>query len=157
MKARSQLEGVADLTGKLVDLGLKFAVKELRRTVKDALGIAEHKARASMPQGDVPHFTYRGRLVSPGYALSTLHIETTINKQRGAAIAFLGVGREAFYAVQFVELGTAHMQAQPWLRPSFESSEDPMLQQITVGLREGIKRTAKSQARAAQRGRLARR
>lgn len=153
----SQLEGVAELTGKLNELGVKLAARELRGTVKDAMQLAEHRARSRMPVGTEPHFTYRGRLVSPGYAISTLHIETSLNKRSGAAVATLGVGREAFYAVQFVELGTAHMPAQPWLRPSFEDSEDQMLKQIGDSLKKRIERTAKSAARARQRAALARR
>lgn len=157
MTFRASLEGVPELTGKLTELGVKLAARELRGTMKDALQLAEHRARARMPQGTEPHYTYRGRLVAPGYALGTLHIETGLNKRTGAAIATLGVGREAFYAVQFVELGTAHMPAQPWLRPAFVDSEDEMLRQIGVSLRERIERTAKSAARARQRARLGRR
>lgn len=145
------LEGVRELTGKLTELGAKLAGKELRGTAKAALEIAEHKARATMPQGTQPHYTYRGRLVSPGYALSTLHIETVLNKKRGAAVAILGVGREAFYAVQFQELGTRFQQAQPWLRPAFETSQEPMLEKIATDLRQRVEKIAKRRARAARR------
>lgn len=142
----SQLEGVRELTGQLTELGAKLATRELRGTVKTALGEAEHKARARMPQGSEPHKTYRGRLVSPGFALSTLHIEVSLNKRTGAVVATLGVGREAFYVVQFVELGTADMPAQPWLRPSFEESEDAMLRSIADELRQRIEKIAKRRA-----------
>lgn len=155
--ADSRLEGVPELTAALNELGVKFTAKELKRTVREALEIAEHRARANMPQGTEPHKTYRGRLVSPGYAISTLHIETRLDKRTGSAIASLGVGREAFYAVQFVELGTAHHAAQPWLRPAFEVSEDPMLKQIGDSMKDGIERTRKSAMRAQQRARTARR
>lgn len=151
----ASLEGVADLTAKFNEIGVKFTAKNLKVTVREALEIAEHLARARMPTGVDAHYTHRGRLVSPGYALSTLHIETSINKRSGAAVAKLGVGREAFYAVQFVELGTAHMPAQPWLRPSFESSQEPMLQQIATSMKKSLETTAKSRMRAIQRARLA--
>lgn len=153
----SSLEGVKDLTAALNDLGVKLAARELRGTVKDALELAEHRARARMPQGTEPHKTYRGRLVSPGFAISTLHIETRLDKRSGAAVASLGVSREAFYAVQFVELGTAHSPAQPWLRPSFVEAEDPMLRQIGKSLKDRVERTRKSAMRAQQRARFARR
>lgn len=144
----SQLEGVADLTKKLTEMRGALAAKDLRGVVKEAITEAEHKARARIPQGSQPHITYRGRLVSPGYAISTLHVETFINKRTGAAVATLGVGREAFYATLFVELGTARMPAQPWLRPSFEESEDGMLRSIAAELRKRVERIAKKQARA---------
>lgn len=139
----SHLEGVKELTGKLTELGAKFAAKELRGTVEGALEQAEHKARARMPQGTVPHVTRRGRLVSPGFALSTLHIETRIDKTRGAAVALLGVAREAFYVLQFVELGWSGAAAQPWLQPAFAESEDAMLQTLAAELRERVERVAR--------------
>lgn len=134
----SGLEGVADLTAQLNDLGAKVAAKELRGTVGAAMEIAEHDARSRIPQGEEPHKTYRGRLVSGGFAVSTLHIETKLDKRTGSAIATLGVGREAFYAVQFIELGTSKMAAHPWLRPSFEESQEPMLQAIADELKKRV-------------------
>lgn len=142
----SALEGVADLTAQLNELGAKVAAREMRGTVKTALEIAEHKARALMPTGIDPHKTYRGRLVAPGYALSTLHVETKLNKKTGAAVASLGVGREAFYAVQYVELGTARTPAQPWLRPSFEASEEPMLKTIADELKSRVEKVRQRNA-----------
>lgn len=153
----SQLEGVAELIGKLNELGVKLAGRELVGVAKDAMQLAEHRARAAMPVGEEPHKTYRGRLVSGGYSISTLHIETKLDKRTGTASAILGVGREAFYAVQFVELGTAHMAARPWLRPAFTEASDPILRQIGASLSTRIERTRKSSQRAAQRARLARR
>lgn len=143
----SQLEGVRELTGKLTELGAKFATKQLKGTVKSALEEAEHVARARMPQGTEPHITHRGRLVSPGYALSTLHIEVKLNKRSGAVVASLGVGREAFYASMFVELGTSKMAARPWLRPSFEESQDPMLRKMAAELKERAEKVARKRAR----------
>lgn len=142
----SQLEGVKELTGQLTELGVKLASRELKGTVKTALEEAEHLARSRIPQGTEPHKTYRGRLVSPGYALSTLHIEVSINKRSGAVVATLGVGREAFYAVLFVELGTARTGAQPWLRPSFEQSQDAMLNKIASELRARVEKIARRRA-----------
>jgi HK97 gp10 family phage protein len=142
------LEGVADLTKKLIDIAGAMAPKELRGTVKGAIEEAEHLARARIPQGSEPHKTYRGRLVSPGFAVSTLHVETYINKKTGSAGAALGTSREAFYATLFVELGTVNTPAQPWLRPSFEESQDPMLRRIADELRRRVEKIAKRKARA---------
>lgn len=153
----SKLEGVKELTGALNQLGRKTAARELVGTVKAALELAEHRARAYMPQGTEPHKTYRGRLVAPGYALTTLHIETRLNKRTGAAVASLGPGREAFYVVQFQELGTRFHPAQPWLRPAFEESADEMQDAIADELRrrvESIKaRNARAEARFYRRSR----
>lgn len=142
----SQLEGVKDLTSKITELGAKFASTQLRGVVNVAMGEALHQARTSIPVGTVAHRTYRGRVVSPGFALASLHIETKIDKRTGSAIAFLGVSSEAFYAVQFLELGTSKMAARPWLRPAFESSQDAMLQAIGDEMRKRVERIAKKRA-----------
>lgn len=139
----SALEGVAALTAQLNEFGAKVAARELRGTTKTALAIPEHAARARMPVGTEPHKTYKGRIVSPGYSLSTLHIEVKLDKRTGSVVGSLGVGREAFYAVQFGELGTARMPAHPWLRPSFETSEEAMLQSIVTDLRARIAKLQK--------------
>ncbi len=124
-------------------MGAKLASRELRGTVKAALEIAEHRARSLIPQGEEPHKTYRGRLVSPGYAVSTLHIEMRLDKRTGSAVASLGVGREAFYAVSFVELGTSFQAARPWLRPAFEDSQDAMLKEIGAQMKARIDKIAR--------------
>lgn len=142
----SQLQGVKELTSKITELGAKFASKEIKGVVNVAMGEALHAARTTIPVGTIAHRTYRGRIVSPGYALSTLHIETKLDKRTGSAIAFLGVKREAFYAVQFLELGTAKMAARPWLRPAFVSSQDSMLQAIGDEMRKRVERIAKKRA-----------
>lgn len=142
----TQLEGVRDATAKINELGVKFAAKNLRASVKTALEEAEHRARARIPVGSVAHITYRGRLVSGGFAVSTLHIETRLDKRTGAAVATLGVGREAFYAALFVELGTAYTPAQPWLRPAFEESQDGMLRTLAAELKERAEKVARKQA-----------
>ena len=140
------LEGVAELTAKLTDLGVKVAAKELRGSVKAALEVALHAARSNIPVGTHAHTTYRGRLVSPGFAAQSLHIETKLNKRSGSAVALLGVSREAFYALQFIELGTSKYPAHPWLLPAFASSEDAMLQGLASEMRKRVERIAKKRA-----------
>lgn len=142
----TQLEGIKELTGKLTEMGAKLAARELRGTTKAALEEAEHVARARMPQGTEIHKTYRGRVVTPGYALTTLHVETQVLPDKDMVVAKLGVGREAFYVVQFVELGTYKMPARPWLRPAFEASEDAMLRTLSDEMRRRIDKIAKRRA-----------
>lgn len=132
------LEGVADLTKQLTALGAKVAAKELRGTVKEAIQIALHAARSNIPVGTEFHTTYKGRIVSPGFALANIDTKIGFDKRTGAAYALLGVRPEAFYALAFVETGTAHMAAQPWLVPAFEASQDPMLQALADELRRRV-------------------
>lgn len=149
----SELEGVAELTGQLNALGAEVAARELRGIVKTAIEPAEHLARQLIPVGTEPHKTYKGRIVWPGFAQATLHVEVRFDKRQGKAVASLGVGREAFYAVIFVELGTSKKGAQPWLRPAFEQSKSPMLQHIAGELRRRVEKIARRRQRAAKRRR----
>jgi HK97 gp10 family phage protein len=149
----SELDGVAELTAQLTALGAQVAARELKGAVKDAIEPAEHLARQLIPVGTEPHKTYKGRIVAPGYALSTLHVETKVDKSKGTATASLGVGKEAFYATIFVELGTSKKGAQPWLRPAFEQSQSPMLQSLAGELRRRVNKIARRRQRAAARRR----
>lgn len=139
----SQLDGVADLSAKLIAMGVETAAKELRGTARAAMDIVYQKAQATIPVGSVPHTTYKGRRVFGGFSKRTLRLVSRINKHNKSAEALVGPVREAFYATQFVELGTARMPARPWLRPAFESSQDPVLKEIGSQLRKRLERIAK--------------
>ena len=116
----------------------------LTGAVTDATGA--FMLEGNIPVGTHAHTTYRGRLVSPGFAAQSLHIETKLNKRSGSAVALLGVSREAFYALQFIELGTSKYPAHPWLLPAFASSEDAMLQGLASEMRKRVERIAKKRA-----------
>lgn len=137
------LEGVAQLTRQLNDMGAAVAGKELKGTAKSAMKIAYDKIVATAPVGSVPHKTYKGRLVAPGFYKRSLRLIARINKRLGSVEAIVGAAREAFYGVLFVELGTSKMAAQPHIRPAMESSQESMLQQIASQLRNRLERIAK--------------
>jgi HK97 gp10 family phage protein len=139
----SQLEGVAELTKTLNAMGVDVAAPELRGTARSAMKIAFDKMLALIPVGKVPHATYKGNRVFPGFSRRSLRLFSRINKRNGTAEAIVGPSREAFYATQFVELGTSKMAARPWMRPAFESSVDPILREIANQLRKRLSRRQK--------------
>ena len=139
----SELKGVAELTRQLNALGVQTAGKELRGTARAAMKIVHQKAFATIPVGTVPHTTYKGRRVFGGFARRSLRLVSFINKNTGNAEAIVGPGKEAFYASQFVELGTSKMAARPWLRPAFFSSESAILKSIADQLRKRLERIAR--------------
>jgi HK97 gp10 family phage protein len=141
----SQLEGVAELTKALNALGVDTTAKELRGTARSAMKIAFDKMVALIPVGKFPHPTYKGNRVFPGFSKRSLRLISRINKRDGTAEAIVGPRREAFYATQFVELGTSKMAARPWMRPAFESSVDPVLREIANQLRKRLARRQKRQ------------
>lgn len=112
--------------------------KVLKQVVTTAMQDTKKVAQAMIPEGIDEHKTYKGRLVAPGFAKRSIRVVARLDKKRGSAYAVLGVLSEAFYAVQFVELGTSKMRAQPWLRPAFAASKDPNIRKIADGMREWV-------------------
>lgn len=134
----SSLQGTAQLTAQLRKLGKLDDGKTLRKVVRDAIRPAQKRAQALIPVGNRAHRTYKGRLVGPGFAKRNVVVITKLSKDKQSASALLGVRREAFYAVNFVEIGTSIMAAQPWLRPAFSQTRSEQEQAMKEGLRSAI-------------------
>lgn len=143
----SGLEGVAALDKQLAELGDKKATASvLRSGVGSSMRKVAKAAKAKVPEGKEPHRTYKGRLVAPGFARRSIRVVTRVDKTGEKAYALLGVRKEAFYALQFIELGTAYIPAQPWLVPAFEESRDESMQQIGKSMRKRIDKIAAKRA-----------
>lgn len=143
----SELKGAKELTEQLVKLAGTAAPRQLVGVARAAMQPALHHARAHMPVGTQPHKTYKGRLVSPGFALASLETDAKFNKRTGSAEARLGVRQEAFYAAVFSELGTAKMAARPVLRPALEQTQGEALAIIRDELRARIDRITRQRSR----------
>jgi hypothetical protein len=50
-----------------------------------------------------------------------------LSRDKKAASVIIGVRREAFYAINFVELTTSRRTGTPWLQPSFEATTDQQI------------------------------
>lgn len=137
------LEGAQTLDRRLAALGAAGGKKVLMGALRAAMKIALDEAKVRLPIGSVEHKTYKGRLVSPGFAQRSLRIIVVANAKEGV-YAKLGVRWEAFYAVQFIELGTAKMPARPWLVPSFLSTKEAQLARLSAELEARIKKAAQS-------------
>lgn len=146
----AKLEGVRELSKKLDELSAKASGKILRSAVRYSAKPALDYAKATIPEGDAMHYVDRkikkgkpGRLVAPGFARRSIRLITRLSKDGRSASAVLGVRRAAFYAVQFVELGTSRTPKQPWLRPALQANQGPILDRLAGKLRKDIQNIAR--------------
>lgn len=147
----TELEGYAELSKQLQLLAdPKQQANALRESVRKPMQEILKTARANIarisPGKADLHRTYKGRLVSAGFASRNLKVVVKMNKSKTSASALLGVSKEAFYAVQFFELGTAYIPKQPWLVPAFESQKDPAIRRVGDVLKARVERIAKMRA-----------
>lgn len=159
----SELRGVGELTAKLLALGVEVAGKNMRSAARESMKIAYNYAQATIPVWQPPensrgyHKTYKGNIAFPGYAQRHLRLASAIDKRNGVIRAVLGVSKEAYYTVQFVEFGTSRQPAQPWLRNSLEVTQNQVLSALTANIKKRLEKIAKQKAAGVPRGRRTRR
>lgn len=100
-------------------------------------------ATRTTPLDPYPKKTYKGRMVTPGFAKRSVAIRAFLARTRDFVKVSLGVRREAFYAVQFIELGTSKIPKRPWLEPAFRGAIQAVDAQLQSRLRALIDRAAK--------------
>lgn len=139
----SELEGTAALAKQLKALGLAAGGKILREAARAGLKPALKRAQETVPKGSVPHRTYKGRLVAPGFASRNLRLIAKTTAGGAGAEAILGVRSEAFYVLQFIERGTSKYPAHPWLAAAERATQSEGLKGLADKLKESIEKAAK--------------
>lgn len=144
----SELIGVAELHAKLRELGSPAEnARVLRSALLPPMNRVKSLARANLsaisPGKKQLHKTYKGRLVSAGFASRSLRVKTFVSRDKTRISALLGVVKEAYYAVTYFELGTSRIPRQPWLVPAFEASKSISLSVLVITLRKRIEKVAK--------------
>lgn len=134
------LQGTADLDRKLGLLKESMRGNILRSAVRAGIKPAKLRAVSLIPKGGVPHRTYKGRLVGPGFASRNIRVITTVSADRNKASAIMGVRREAFYATQFVETrkGKSKDKGRPWLEPAMRQTQSEQLAALSAQLKKRI-------------------
>jgi len=130
------ITGLKELSDQLGKLQATIAAKALRQSVQNATLPATRAMKLAAPVGTVAHRTYRKRLVAPGFLKRSIRAISFI--KRGTASALIGVKREAFYGVQFVDRGTKKMGEKKWFKSVFESQRDAMESRLVEQLKAKI-------------------
>ena len=136
------IEGLALLTKQLNALASLEEGQALKRAVRAGIKQALLRAQQVIPVGHLAHRTYKGLLVAPGFARDSLRIISTINPEKNIASGILGVRKEAFYVVQFIELGTRFYPGEPWIRRALEEARSDCEAEFVASIARSIERAA---------------
>lgn len=141
----AEIHGFRELSNQLKAMGDAAGGKALRAAAMSAMLPAVKEARAAAPVGNPPFEdgkdpypvrTYTGGLRTPGFAKRNIARKSFISKDRRQVKVMLGVRPKAFYAVQFLELGTSRIPKRPWLEPAFRRS----LPQVNARFKQNLKK-----------------
>lgn len=138
--ATEQTIGFKELSKKLEALSDLDRGKVIRSAGNAAGMVVVKRARATVPVGGVPHKTYKGRWVSPGFLQRSIKKTSRLSRDKHGITVRIGVKSEAFYGVNFLELGTSTQPAQPWLRPALESTRNEQVAIMRAKILERIKK-----------------
>jgi HK97 gp10 family phage protein len=150
----SQVKGYKELSAQLQAMGAAPAGAALRSAAMSAMLPAAQAAQAAAPRGNPPYNygnrtvdpypkrTFKGRLVAPGFASRNVVRRGALSRDKTFAKVSLGVRAEAFYAVQFIELGTSKIPKRPWLEPAFRGSTNAVDARLQDRLKQLIDRAA---------------
>lgn len=129
--------------------------KALRSAAMTAMLPALRAAQAAAPQGNPPYQyrggsfdpypirTYKGNLRLPGFTSRSVARKSKLSRDKNHVRVLLGVKPEAFYATQFIELGTSRIPKRPWLEPSFRQSIGAVDSRFRFALKRLIDKAAK--------------
>ena len=136
------VDGLKALNDKLASLKRETSVKALRSAAMAATLSTVKEMAAAAPKGTTTHRTYKGRLVAPGFLSRSVKRKSWVDKKTGAVRVAIGVKREAFYGVTFLDKGTKKIAGTRWFQSRFESNSGKMVSLFKQKLAERIKKVA---------------
>jgi len=142
-ETRSSLEGVAALTKQLNELSSLEEGRALKRAARVGIKQTFLRSESLITVGTRAFRTYRGLLVAPGFAKASLRIISTINREKNIASGILGVRKEAYYAVSFLERGTRKMPAQPWIRRALSEARTQSEEAFRDSIKDAVEKAAR--------------
>jgi HK97 gp10 family phage protein len=156
----ANITGFQELSVQLKAMGEAAEVKTLRAAAMSALLPALRAAQAAAPVGEPPYGpyesrggapfdpypkqTYKGRKVAPGFTARNIARRSYVDRRTNTVHAQVGVRPEAFYAVQFIELGTSKIAKRPWLEPAFRASIPQVDERLQTQLKARIDKAAQT-------------
>lgn len=136
----SNVTGLKELEEKLNQLKLETASKALRSAAMASTLPTVKEMQAAAPKGKDVHRTYKGRLVAPGFLSRSVKRASKV--KGGTASVSIGVKREAFYGVTFLDRGTKYISPRNWFLKTFEGNSGQIVDLFKKKLAARIKKAA---------------
>jgi len=136
----SNVTGLKELERKLIALGGIAGMKALRSAAMSATLPTVKEMKAAAPKGRDVHRTYKGRLVAPGFLSGSITRSSRITK-KGVSVA-IGVKREAFYGVTFLDKGIKKIPAKNWFKSTFVGNQSQIIALFKQKLADRIKKVS---------------
>lgn len=137
------VEGLRELNHKLGRLELATAAKAMRASLMEATKPVVAQMKAAVPRGTEPHKTYKGRTVGGGFLSRSIIRKSRFDKRAGKMSIAIGVKREAYYGVSFIDRGTKKITGRRWFLQRFEMNQNKMVGILKQKLAEKIKAAIK--------------
>lgn len=133
---RGELTGLRDLQRKLGKISHRLATKATREAAEVGAEVVRVEAMGRAP------VSARGSRGHPaGHLASNIVRDTKVVDGTRVEVA-VGPSRSAFYG-SFVELGTKHTAAQPFLRPAFDEKRNAAIKAARGVLESHLRAAAK--------------
>lgn len=144
MSASMQVEGLASLEAKLTELGAELGQKVLTAAARRAMWPVLEEAQRLVPKdsGDLRD-AIKLSTGKPASGETVAVAGLRIGRSKGGKDG--GLPPAARW--HFVEFGTAHQSAHPFLRPALDSQAPRVVDELKTELAKGIKRALARKAR----------
>lgn len=145
-----EVKGMAELAKNLREIPAQLSTKVMRGALHAAGDVIANAAEATAPvrtgqlredivtkvyvSGDLSFNSVR---VGPGYDRNKLPV-----RKRGAHAGRADTSASPGVYGKFLEFGTRHMAARPWLRPAFELSKEEAVNVFISYIRAGLQAIA---------------
>ena len=134
--------GLKALSDKLELLKRETGVKVLRSAAMASVVPTVKEMQSAAPKGKSAHRTFKGRLVAPGFLSRSVKRASRVDKNTGVVSVSIGVRREAFYGVTFLDKGTSKIAGRHWFQKRFEANSGKIVGLFKQKLAERIKKVA---------------
>lgn len=147
MKVELSVTGLEELEKNLLALGTDLAEKTLRNATRDAAKVFRDEAAKNAPVGDVERESpKKWQSRKPGSLRAGIKISMQRNFKKAAVTMVVRHSAKTFYG-KFVEFGTKHMPAKPFMRPALQSEFERAKTVFVERLKERIKKAEKKKAK----------